>query len=437
MPDGGLILPGLRVQVGGTRELDPADDINRGLAGFWTFSDGGPVIRDLSLYSRRASATGGPTLVATPYGNGQRFNGSSQYATVPTSIAPLIDRTTPFSVWARVKFNSINASYDNAIVGKLQNSGSYPGWSFEIGKPSGLNGRLLLFMINSFGSNYIQCSGSTILATGVWYDVAVTFDGSSNANGVTFYIDAVPETLTIAANSLSSSIANSSALTFSARDSGAGNHSAMDVAAMRIWMRRVGRNALSRLRTDPWVGTIDPAARLFYAPRLLASSSRTGTLSATLDPATLSATSTVAISGTASATLAATTVVAAGTLALTGSTTATLDSATLAGTGTVSLSATLTATLGDASLSATGVSTSVVTGSLTATLDAATLSAASTLALRGTTTTTLADATVAGTGTLQLRATSSVTLAAATLSATGTNGNVVNKVVLVWNGVRI
>lgn len=162
-----------------------------------------------------------------------------------------------------------------------------------------------------------------------------------------------------------------------------------------------------------------------------------GTSSATLAAATLSATGTLAISSTASATLAATTVVAAGTVALTGSTTATLAAATLAGTGTISLSATLTSTLDDATLAATGTAGTVVTGTLAVTLDAATLAAASTLALRGTTTTTLANATLAGTGTLSLRATSSVTLGNVTLSATGTNGNVVNAIVLVWNGVRI
>lgn len=162
-----------------------------------------------------------------------------------------------------------------------------------------------------------------------------------------------------------------------------------------------------------------------------------GTSSATLAAATLSATGTVSISGTASATLAATTVVSAGTVALTGSTTATLAAATLAGTGTLSLSATLTATLGDATLAATGTAGNVVTGTLAVTLDAATLAAASTLVLRGTTTTTLANATLAGTGTLSLRATSSVTLGNVALSATGTNGNVVNAIVLVWNGVRI
>lgn len=104
--------------------------------------------------------------------------------------------------------------------------------------------------------------------------------------------------------------------------------------------------------------------------------SLTGTLSKTLDTATLSSTSKVALKAILGRTLAAATLGATGELAPiagSGTLSATLDAATIAAAGKVALRAILTATLGDLQSSAAGHL--AVHGSLTSTLAAATLDA--------------------------------------------------------------
>ena len=123
-----------------------------------------------------------------------------------------------------------------------------------------------------------------------------------------------------------------------------------------------------------------------------------GTLATTLANATVNSTGTVAITATSTTTLAAATVTSAAALANRGALTATLASATLAATGatgTFALGA-LTATLADAT--ATSTATLTIAGSTTATLEAATLSSAAALANRGALAATLASATVVAVG---------------------------------------
>lgn len=166
----------------------------------------------------------------------------------------------------------------------------------------------------------------------------------------------------------------------------------------------------------------------------------TGTLSATLDDLTLTATGTLPIVGTLTVALDDLTSTATGTLALTGSLAATLDDATLSATGALALTGTLTATLEDVALAATGAlpitgTLSVtlddltltatgggagIVGELDVTLDDLTASATGALAIAGTLSATLADTTLAATGALPIVGTLAATLDDATLSSTGT-----------------
>lgn len=176
--------------------------------------------------------------------------------------------------------------------------------------------------------------------------------------------------------------------------------------------------------------------------RALFASSGTGTLTATLDAATLSATGALPITGAATATLTAATASATGTLAIAGALTATLGTATLAATGALALAGSLTATLANATVA--GVGTLPIVGTATATLadatlsgtgtigsfatlavtlDAATLTATGTLPIVGAATVTLSAATLSGTGALPIVATLTATLATVTLSATGTGSD--------------
>jgi hypothetical protein len=126
-----------------------------------------------------------------------------------------------------------------------------------------------------------------------------------------------------------------------------------------------------------------------------------GTLSVTLDDATLSAAGSVAIAGALSATLDDATLAATGALGINGALSVTLDDATMVATGTQSVTpivGTLAVTLDDATLNAAG--SVAITGIVNATLDDAVLSASGSVAIRGAVSATLDDATLMATGTI-------------------------------------
>lgn len=437
MPDG-MRFPLSRI-TGGARELLPGHRINQGLVGFWPLDEGGGPGRDLSPRRARADLVGTPSRVAGPIGRAPYWTNNNGYVDI-TSPSFLGGFSASIWVYLPSALNPITAGLVSSNLSGADTS--------------------LIFALNSWATQIRFWSNQTGAPVDVTYSVprAVWM-----LLGVSYYAD---RTAVIFANGRPlGSGTTGAAMTSPVIGWSLGRYRMVNawyhegaLAGARIWNRPLSNSDHASLFDDPWVGSEVIGARLFHPMRAPTAASRTGTLAATLDAAalastatiaiagtasstlaaaTLSATATVGIAGTATATLADTTVVATGTLPLVGTLSATLGNATAAATGTVALAGALAVTLDAATLAATGTAASVVTGTLAATLDAATLSAAATLALRASTTTTLADATLSATGTLQLRATASVTLAAASLSAAGTTGTVANKVVLVWNGIRI
>jgi len=51
-------------------------------------------------------------------------------------------------------------------------------------------------------TDWIHVEGTTPVNDGAWHHAVATYDGSSDANGINIYIDAVPEVLTIVSNNL-------------------------------------------------------------------------------------------------------------------------------------------------------------------------------------------------------------------------------------------
>lgn len=134
----------------------------------------------------------------------------------------------------------------------------------------------------------------------------------------------------------------------------------------------------------------------------------TGTLSATLDAATLSSTATLRITGTETTTLDAATLSSTGTVRITGTLSATLDTVALSATGTVKITGTLSQTLSTVTLSA--ASTLLIKGTESGTLDSIALSAAGTLKIQGALSQTLADASISSAATLRITGTLANTL---------------------------
>ncbi len=111
------------------------------------------------------------------------FDGTAGNITIPDDPTLRFDRLQPFSVEAWIKTSSATTQ---VIASKLPNAGS--GWELDVS-----SGKLLFLLTNSYPSNTIQRSGSVTLTDGNWHHVAVTYDGSSTAAGVTFYEDGVAD----------------------------------------------------------------------------------------------------------------------------------------------------------------------------------------------------------------------------------------------------
>lgn len=118
------------------------------------------------------------------------FDGSTGTVDVADSPDLRFANTQALSVEAWVKTTS---AAQQEIASKMANASPYQGW--ELGTNSG---EPYLYLIDSWSSNAIAVTANQVINDGNWHHLVVTYDGSSKAAGVTFYIDgkAIPFTTT-------------------------------------------------------------------------------------------------------------------------------------------------------------------------------------------------------------------------------------------------
>jgi hypothetical protein len=160
----------------------------------------GNNVSDDSGNGRNGTRINAPTWIFGKLNNCLSFNGSNQYVDC-NSIASF-ERTDAFSVEAWIKTPSTN----NAIISKAFKNGSYEGWILWLDA----SGYLECFLINNAPTNLIQVRGDTSgLNDDAWHHVVMTYDGSSDASGVSLYVDGSPEVISIVKDTLSGTIINS------------------------------------------------------------------------------------------------------------------------------------------------------------------------------------------------------------------------------------
>lgn len=93
-------------------------------------------------------------------------------------------------------------------------------------------GNKIRFVFSSSNTKIIIVEGNTAINTGVWYHVGVTFDGSSDASGVTFYINGAAESSTIQNNTLTGVSTNTEPLQIGGQDT---FFTAGTIAKARVW----------------------------------------------------------------------------------------------------------------------------------------------------------------------------------------------------------
>ena len=99
--------------------------------------------------------------------------------------------------------NASAASYGTraAILGKKVQSGNFEGWAVRVSQ-TGSDGKPH-FIIRQTGLSELSVKGSTALIDDTAYHIAVTYDGSTNASGVTIYVNGVAETNDVQTDTLS------------------------------------------------------------------------------------------------------------------------------------------------------------------------------------------------------------------------------------------
>ncbi len=188
----------------------PANDVSGGSAGTY----GASGCSHVASGPLNGDATGAAT-----------FNGTACTVSIPNAPALSFDRAQTFSVDAWIK-TSLSSS--EVIASKMANASPFRGWEFYVS-----GGQLTFQFINTWSTNALKRIGSANVADGSWHHVAMSYDGSSQAAGVNFYVDGQPDAGTTSVDALSGDTTNALPVYLGSRAASAFyfNGSMSDVAA--------------------------------------------------------------------------------------------------------------------------------------------------------------------------------------------------------------
>lgn len=198
----GLLLPCISAQ---------ASDPN--LIAHWTFDEGTGTTAYDSVAGNHgivndANWTDGQVNAALG------FDGINDYVDVSPATDLDFERTDAFTLSAWYK----GGAGANTILSKMNAAASYRGYDMFI-----INGYASAHLVSNWSSNAIREDGTLYpVDDGTWHHIVMTYDGSSSADGLKIYVDAMEETTSIYRDSLSSTIQNSVSFKVAARSNGSG-----------------------------------------------------------------------------------------------------------------------------------------------------------------------------------------------------------------------
>lgn len=122
---------------------------------------------------------------------------------------------------------------NSAIMGRMDQGGSYTGWEFHVGDRAGL---LNVWLINQYGSNYIEVYGGTPILDENWHHVCFSYDGSGTAAGVRIYVDGQDDTSEAGADTLTGTmVATKAELNLGSRQNGANHTWQGNLSEISLW----------------------------------------------------------------------------------------------------------------------------------------------------------------------------------------------------------
>jgi hypothetical protein len=213
----------------------------------------------VSFWSLNGSAvdnanTNNGTFVGNPaYGPGPITNtvaaslDGSSFINVGTNI--VFDASTPFSATAWINGP---AGQESDVISKMVDGGNYTGWELHIGTTAGGSGPGLpnVWLIQVFGSSYIQVNCPTNVLDNTWHHLAFTYDGSGQAAGVRIFVDGQDDTGDVASDNLAGSFANSVDLDIGCRQDGANHIFQGEIGQVSVWSTNLSATEISSIYTN-------------------------------------------------------------------------------------------------------------------------------------------------------------------------------------------
>ncbi|BBO17612.1 conserved hypothetical protein [Candidatus Brocadia pituitae] len=177
----------------------------------------GTTAADSSGNSNNGAIINGPVWTTGKINNAISFDGINDYVNISNESNFDFERSNSFSVSAWVKLTPVSGN-DYMIISKLDVAPTYRGWAFFI---DGNDGSLRVHLTNNWGTSSIIRKDSALSVTdNSWHHVAFTYNGSSLASGLNFYVDGVLSNGTTYYNNLSATILNDVTPTLAAYTTG-------------------------------------------------------------------------------------------------------------------------------------------------------------------------------------------------------------------------
>ena len=180
------------------------------------------------------------------------FDGTDDLITISNESNFDFDRTDSFSISCWFKCDDV--SLNNHIINKLNATGDYTGYNLFI---NNTDSKLWFYLRHDYTSpNQIIIKSDSALVSNVWYNLVVTYDGSSTAAGCKMYIDNV-NVSTTQSDTLSSSILNNQPLRIGGRSPLTTNFANGSISNVSVWNTALTVSQVSEIYNEGLPGNLN------------------------------------------------------------------------------------------------------------------------------------------------------------------------------------
>ena len=191
----------------------------------YSYVSGSTSWNDISRSGNNGTLIFGPTY-NTGSGGNITFNGVNDYTNYGNVLN--FERTDSFSFSVWVRANTLTTF--STLIAKMDSSAR--GYFFAIE----ITGEVVFVLRNTLSTNnlFVRTPASQVVVNR-WYNLTVTYNGTSLANGVSFYINAAPTSNVVSFDNLTSTIITSQSGSIAARPFLGGGYLSGSIASAQIY----------------------------------------------------------------------------------------------------------------------------------------------------------------------------------------------------------